>query len=215
MKLFLIFIKCFRFRYIYGGRFSLEEYDTSDIIKILVTASELSLQELIPHLQSFLIKDKTNWLEQNFSLIFQISFEDDSFLDLQKFCTELMSKQPEKIFKSPDFTLISEKTVISLIRNDNIQMSEVQIWEHVLKWGIAQNPGLSSDPSNYSKEDFDALKNTLQQCIPFIKFIKFTSKEFLNKVYPYKKIIPKELYKNLIESFLDNDYNPSEKLEPK
>jgi hypothetical protein len=72
-------------------------------------------------------------MEQNFSLIFQISFEDDSFLDLQKFCTELMSKQPEKIFKSPDFTLISEKMVISLIRNDNIQMSKVQIWEHVLK----------------------------------------------------------------------------------
>ncbi|GBB97437.1 hypothetical protein RclHR1_29960002, partial [Rhizophagus clarus] len=41
-------------RYIYGGRLSLEEYDTSDIIRILVASNELSLQELITHLQLFL-----------------------------------------------------------------------------------------------------------------------------------------------------------------
>ncbi|GBC27159.2 carbohydrate-binding module family 13 protein [Rhizophagus irregularis DAOM 181602=DAOM 197198] len=108
-----------------------------------------------------------------------------------------------------------KKILISLIQNDNLQISEVQIWEHVLKWGIAQNPELSSDSSSYSEDDFNNLKNNLQQCIPLIKFIKFTSKEFLNKVYPYKKIIPKQLYKSLIECFLDNDYNPSDKLEPK
>ncbi|POG63805.1 hypothetical protein GLOIN_2v523147 [Rhizophagus irregularis DAOM 181602=DAOM 197198] len=153
-------------------------------------------------------------MEQNFSLIYQISFENDAFLELQKFCTKLMSKEPEKIFNSPDFTSISEKSLISIIQNDNLQISEVQIWEHVFKWGIAQNPGLSSDPLSYSNDDFVALKNTLQQCIPFIKFIKFTSKEFLNKVYPYKMIMPERLYENLNKWFLNNDYNPSNKLKP-
>ncbi|CAB4427809.1 unnamed protein product [Rhizophagus irregularis] len=32
-------------RYIYGGRLPLEEFDISDVIKILVAANELSLQE--------------------------------------------------------------------------------------------------------------------------------------------------------------------------
>ena len=49
-------------------------------------------------------------------------------------------------------------------------MSEVQLWEYVLKWGLAQNPELSSDSSRYSKDGFNTLKNTLQQCIPFIRF---------------------------------------------
>ncbi|CAB4427798.1 unnamed protein product [Rhizophagus irregularis] len=53
-------------RYIYGGKLLLDECDTLDIIKILVTASELSLHELIPHLQSFLINNKASWMEQNF-----------------------------------------------------------------------------------------------------------------------------------------------------
>ena len=101
----------FYVRYIYGGSLSLEEYDTSNIIKILIAARELSLQELISHLQSFLIKNEAKWIEQNFNLVYQMSFENDSFLTLQKFCTELMSKEPEKIFKSPNFTLISETSL--------------------------------------------------------------------------------------------------------
>ena len=139
-----------------------------------------------------------------------MSFENDSFLDLQKFCTELISKQPEKFFNSPDFTSILENSLVALIQNDNLQMSGVQVWEHVLKWGIAQNPELSSDPSSYSKDDFNALKNTLQQCIPLIRFHNLTSKEFSEKVSPYKKIFPKELYKGLLKDFLNNDSIPSD-----
>src|SRR5581483_4416278 len=147
-------------RYIYGGKVSLKEYDASDIIKILIAANELSLQELIPYLESFLIKNKTNWMEQNFELIYQISFENNSFLELQKYCTDLISKEPDKIFNSLNFSSIPEKLLVAIIQNDNRKMKEIQIWEHVLKWGLAQNPDLPSDPTNYSKDDFNKLKNT-------------------------------------------------------
>jgi len=92
-------------------------------------------------------------------------------------------------------------------------MDVIQVWEQVLKWGIAQNPKLLSDPSNYSKDDFNALKNTLQQFIPFIKFYNLTSIEFFNKVYSYKKIIPKELRDNIFKHYLDNDHEPKNKPE--
>ncbi|GES89945.1 BTB/POZ protein [Rhizophagus clarus] len=82
-------------------------------------------------------------------------------------------------------------------------MSEIRIWVHVLEWGIAQNSELPSDVANYSKDDFNILKNTLQQCIPFIKFYDLTSKEFHNKILPYKRIFPKEMYKDLLIFYLD------------
>ena len=110
----------------------MDEYDTSDIVKILVTASELSLQELILHIQSFLIENKANWVEQNFNYVYQTSFENDSFSELQKYCTDLMSKEPNKLFTSLDFSSVSEKLLVSLIQNDNLQMSEIQVWEHVM-----------------------------------------------------------------------------------
>jgi hypothetical protein len=120
-------------------------------------------------------------MEQNFSLIYQTSFENNSFLELQDFCTDLMSKQPEKIFSSSDFTSISEKSLTTLIQHDNLQISGVQVWEYVLKWGIgriAQNPELPSDPSNYSKDNFNALTNTLQSCIPLLNLLISLPKNF-------------------------------------
>ncbi|GES83238.1 carbohydrate-binding module family 13 protein [Rhizophagus clarus] len=142
-------------------------------------------------------------MEQNFNLIYKTSFENDSFLELQRYCTDLITKKPAKIFSSLGFSSISENLLISIIRNDNLQMSEIQVWEHVLKWGLAQNPELASDITNYSKDDFNALKSTLRQIIPFIKFYNLTSKEFTDKVLPYKRVLPKELYKDLLKSFLN------------
>ncbi|GES97545.1 kinase-like domain-containing protein [Rhizophagus clarus] len=124
-------------RYIYGGSLSLEEYDTLDIIKILVASNEL------------------------------------------------------------------KNCLISLIQHDNFKMNVIQVWENVLKWGIAQNPELPSDPLSYSKDDFITLRNTLQKFIPFINFFNLTSKEYLDKVYPYKKIIPKDMRENLLRHFMD------------
>ncbi|GBB86204.1 hypothetical protein RclHR1_12640004 [Rhizophagus clarus] len=201
--------------YIYGGRLSLEEYDTSDIIKILVSASELSLQELVDYIQSFLTKNKAVWMEQNFNLIYQTSFGKDSFLELQKYCTDLMSNNPNKIFKSLDFSATPENLLVSLIQSDNLQMNEVQVWDNVLKWGFAQNPGFPSDPSNFSKDDFNSLKNTLQQCVPFVRFYNLTSKEFFYNVVPYKKILPKKLYMDLLKTFLDPDSIPNDKPKPR
>ncbi|GES76338.1 carbohydrate-binding module family 13 protein [Rhizophagus clarus] len=196
-------------RYIYGGTISLEEHDILDIIKVLIAADELSLQELIPYLESFLVENKANWMEQNFDLIFQTCFENNSFLKLQECCKDLISKEPIKIFNSPNFSLIPEKLLITLIQYDNLQMGEIQVWEYVIRWGLTQNPELPSDPTSFTKEDFNTLKNTLQQCIPFIRFRNLSSKEFLKRVKPYKKILPKELYDDLLEYFLDDDSKKS------
>jgi hypothetical protein len=124
-------------------------------------------------------------------------------LVLQKYCTDLISKKPDKIFNSLNFSSISEKIIISLIQSDNLRMSEIQIWENILKWGHAQNPELSSDPSSLSKDDFNVLKNTLQHCIPFIRFYNFTSKEISDAVIPYRDILPEELYVDLLRTLLN------------
>src|SRR4051794_32930818 len=95
-------------------------------------------------------------------------------------------------------------------------MSETQVWEHVLKWGLAQNPELPSDITNFSKEDFGILKNSLQQCIPFIRFYNLTSKEFLDNVFPYREVLPEELHVDLLRAFLSlsPDSKPSNKSKP-
>ncbi|RIA96276.1 hypothetical protein C1645_872151, partial [Glomus cerebriforme] len=163
--------------------FFLEELDTFDVIKVLFATSELYLQELITYLQSFLIENKMDWIEQNFDFIHQ-----------------------------------TKKLLVSIVQNDNLQMDEIQVWEHVIKWGTTQNPELPSDVENYSDDNFNTLKNTLRQYIPFVRFYNLTSKEFLDRLLPYDQILPKELYKDLLKTFLslsDPNSKPINKSKPR
>ncbi|UZO00464.1 uncharacterized protein OCT59_011597 [Rhizophagus irregularis] len=71
---------------------------------------------------------KFDRMEQNFDLIYRTSFENNSFTS-SKYCTNLITNQ----------------------------LNELQVWEHVIIWGLAQNRGLPSDIENYSKDDFNEI----------------------------------------------------------
>jgi len=185
----------------------LDGVDLLDVMNILVAAESLNLQEIVNYLQSYLIKEKTKWMEENFSLIHDTIFQSNNFIELQKYCTDLMSKNPEKIFKSLDFISISEKSLISLIKRDDLRMKEADVWENVLKWGLGKNPALITDPESWSDDDFKTMENTLQRCLPLIRFFQFSSKEFLKNVTPYQKLLNPQLYKDLLKYYLDEDHS--------
>src|SRR6266542_2620113 len=128
-------------------------------------------------------------MEQHFELIHRTSYQSNYSLEIQKFYTDLMVKSPEKIFKSFDFTSLPEKSLIQLIKRDDLQMKEIEVWEHVLKWGLAQNPTLLPDPNTWSDDDFKTMENTLQHCLSLARFFSLSSIEFLLKVRPYKKLL--------------------------
>jgi hypothetical protein len=186
--------------------------DTSEILQLLLAADELLLQELVDYLQKYLIENKSEWMGQHFELVHRTSFQSNSLLQLQQFCTDFMVKSPEKIFKSLDFTSLPEKSLIQLIKRDDLQMKEIEIWEHVLKWGLAQNPTLLPDPDTWSDDDFKKMENTLQHCLPLIRFFSLSSKDFLQKVRPYKKLLKRQLYEDLLNSHLDPDSEPTDNI---
>jgi len=73
-------------------------------------------------------------------------------------------------------------------------MNEIQVWDHVIKWGLNQ------------KDDFNALKITLQGCIPPIRFYNLTLKEFSDKI---------ELYKDLLKTYLSPNNKQNYKSKPR
>ncbi|GBB88599.1 hypothetical protein RclHR1_15150004 [Rhizophagus clarus] len=196
--------------YIYGGILSLNGQETSDFLKVLAAADELLLQELVDYLQKYLIENKSEWMKENFEFTQQISLRSNNLVELQQFCADFIAKSPEKIFKTLCFTSISEKFLVSLIKRDDLQMKEIEVWEHVLKWGLAQNSTFNPDPDTWSDDDFETMKNTLQHCLPLVRFFSLSSKEFSHKVRPYKKLLDKQLYEVLLNSYLDSDREPTE-----
>ncbi|UZO18477.1 uncharacterized protein OCT59_009790 [Rhizophagus irregularis] len=93
-----------------------------------------------------------------------------------------------------------------LIENsDDLQMKEIEVWEYVLKWGLAQNPTLIPDLKTWSDDDFKTMKNTLQHCLPFVRFYCLSPKEFSQKVRPYQKLLNQQLYEDMLLFYLDPD----------
>ncbi|GBB99885.1 hypothetical protein RclHR1_03670005 [Rhizophagus clarus] len=189
-------------RYIYTGILVLEDQSSYDILNLLVITEKFCLQELVKHLQLYLLEHHTPWLKQNFDLIYRTSFQHETFQELQKFCNNIITKNPLIIFQSQDFTSIQENFLISLLQRDNLGMKEIQIWNHIIKWGIEQNPSLTDDPTNWSSDEFKALEITLRRCIPLIRFFELTSQEFYDKVRPYKRILSPHLYEDLMRHYM-------------
>jgi len=128
-------------------------------------------------------------MEEHFDITQRFSSQSNNLLKLQQFCADFITKSPEKVFNSPYFTSLPEKYLVQIIKDDNLQMKEVEVWEHLLKWGLAQNSTLLSDPNTWSDEDFKAMENTLQHCLPLIRFFSLSSREFSQYVHPYKRLL--------------------------
>ncbi|RHZ87639.1 hypothetical protein Glove_33g290 [Diversispora epigaea] len=191
--------------YIYGGIVNLEKVETRFIFDLMLIANEFELEELSNKLETILIKDKASWLKTHFSLVYRTIFVKENFKNLENFCNDIVVKYPNLIFDSSDFTSLPESALVSLLKRDDLQMKEVEIWDYVIKWGITQNPTLPTNLGDWTKENFLTLKTTLQQCLPHIRYFHITNIEIHDKFRPYKKILDKQLWEDINQHLVAPD----------
>ncbi|RIB11976.1 hypothetical protein C2G38_2042215 [Gigaspora rosea] len=186
-------------KYIYGGIVPFDKIDASTIFDLLITSDEFGLEELVNTAQSQMVENHASWLRLNFSKIYKLN---NNFNVLQKFCNNIIAKHPSILFDSKDFTDLSEKALVSLIKLDNLQMDEGKIWDHVIRWGIAQNTNLSPNPAQWSDAEYLTLKTILKNCLPYIRYFQIAGKDVLEKVQPYHRILEPELWKDILAKFI-------------
>ncbi|RIB24650.1 hypothetical protein C2G38_2168076 [Gigaspora rosea] len=203
-------------KYIYGGVILLENHNASFIFELMLIAYEFLFDELAKYLETHLIETESHshWLRLNFTRIYQKIFQNNKSQELQKWCNDIVVKYPDKIFESEDFFSLQDNALVSLISRDDLQMKEVKIWNHVIKWGIAQNSGLQSDPEDWSIENFLALKTTLRNCLPHIRYFQMSSDEFIDNVQPYQQILEKNLWKDITNKFMSPNRQVSSTILP-
>src|SRR6185369_15421821 len=159
------------------------------------------LEALIDYLQTYLIEQHSDELKENFASLYQIISEHDSFTKLHDFCATFAAGQPEAIFKSNDFHSLKESLLLSILKRDDLAMDEVEIFQHVIQWGIAQT-SLPTELEQWQDQQFETLHNTLQECLSLIRFYHISSVDFYHKVKPFARILPGNLYENLLHHYL-------------
>ncbi|RIB30728.1 hypothetical protein C2G38_1423265 [Gigaspora rosea] len=165
----------------------------------MLITHELLFDELTKFLESYLIKTNASWLRLNFTRIYEKSFQNNKFLELQKWCNNIVTKYPNKVFDSENFTSLQENALISLIGRDDLQMEEVKIWNYVIKWGVAHDPNLPFDPSNWTKENFLSLNTILKNCLPLIRYFQMSNDDIIEHVQPYHQILGKNLWDDILK----------------
>ncbi|CAG8702106.1 13677_t:CDS:2, partial [Gigaspora margarita] len=180
--------------YIYTGGIPLED-DTikSNYLNLMIAADELALGELIDHIQDHIVVHEVNWIRDNLVQIIQISSKHEACHKLQLICQEILDSDPSAIFQARDFVMLEEQALIDLLKRDDLEGKEITIWEHVIRWGLAQKPLGSEDLSEWTEEDFAVLQHTLKNCIPHIRFFHISGSDYWDKIAPYKKLLSKQL----------------------
>ncbi|EXX50245.1 hypothetical protein RirG_272640 [Rhizophagus irregularis DAOM 197198w] len=193
-------------RYIYTGELDLTEQSGENILDLLVASDELLLEELFEHVQDYLIEKQTNWVRENFIFVLNTVFRLDNCKRLQDYCLESIREDLLPFFSSKSFPSINKQILLGVLKRDDLQIEEIIIWDYLIKWGIEQTPGLGNencDRENWNYEDYEALKNTLNQFIPLIRFAGISHADFFDKVRPYRNIITDNIYEEIEEFHKD------------
>ncbi|RHZ84342.1 hypothetical protein Glove_83g118 [Diversispora epigaea] len=188
-------------KYIYGGIVTIENLETKIIYELMIVANELEFEELSEKLESY-FKSKASWLRTHFSRVYHSIFDSNKyneFKGLNQFYNDIITKHPNLIFESEDFTSLQEAALISILEKDNLQLEEIKISDYVIKWGIVQNSTLPRNLEEWSEENFKTLKTTLQQCLPLIRYFYISEKDIWEKLKPYRNILGIQLWDDLFQ----------------
>lgn len=155
------------------------------LLEVLKLADELCLTEILEYIQDYILKYHKKWVRENFYKVYQFTLQHNEFFKLNEYIKSNITNAPEIIFNDTDITNISQEFLISHIQLDGLQLDEIEIWNHIINWGIAQTSTLSNELSSWSDNDFKALKENLIPLIPFIRFGFISSSDFYIKINSY------------------------------
>eukprot|EP01103_Thecamoeba_quadrilineata_P007941 TRINITY_DN17758_c0_g1_i1.p1 TRINITY_DN17758_c0_g1~~TRINITY_DN17758_c0_g1_i1.p1 ORF type:complete len:489 (+),score=79.48 TRINITY_DN17758_c0_g1_i1:60-1469(+) len=102
--------------------------------------------------------------------------------DLYEQCVDRILKHAPIAFHSPSFQELSEENVILLIKNDLLELNELQVFQAIVKWAKAAIH--EDEEDNSSGRDHNLLKEKLANIFPLIRFPLMKGTELSEEVEP-------------------------------
>ncbi|CAB4418998.1 unnamed protein product [Rhizophagus irregularis] len=192
-------------KFMYTGTIVMSDNMLSYYLDILIAADELALIELIDYLVEYILKKETFWFRRNLVKIHRISSQHEAFHKLKTTCEEIIQKDSSTFLRSKDIGDLEESILIRLLKSDNLDLKEIEIWNQIIKWGKVQCSLNSNDKENikdWSTKDFDMLRLTLANCLSHVRFFLISGADYHDKIRPFKKILSKELKNELREFYV-------------
>ncbi|RIB29644.1 hypothetical protein C2G38_1042941 [Gigaspora rosea] len=183
----------------------------SDIHDILAIANELALIHLIDRIQDLLIKNEPSWFKKDLIGFLCNFFNDKRYKKIQDYIMDTICIDPEPLlFELEGFPTLEKDIILEFIKRDDLAIEEIDVWKYLVKWTKAQYSSLSEekfvnvDVNTWEDNELTSFKKYIEPFISYIRFCEMERDEFYYHITPYEKVLPENLYKNLIAYFLAN-----------
>src|SRR6266498_793429 len=120
------------------GLIDLDILQGTDLLRLLVATEELDLQKLNAHIQTHMISKQTEFIQEDTIDALQTVIQHEKCTVLKDFCMDIICKEPTLLFDSSKFYSLDESILKLFLQQDDLAMEELEIWQYLLKWGLAQ-----------------------------------------------------------------------------
>ncbi|CAI2161655.1 14024_t:CDS:2 [Funneliformis geosporum] len=198
-------------KYLYTGNIDLDILQGSDLLRLLVAADELDLQKLNIYIQSYMIGKQSDYVQENAIKVLQTVFQHEICTVLKDFCVDVVCKEPKLLFDGSNFDSLDKSIFQIILQQDDLAMQELEIWNYLIKWGITRmdNKLDIEKSSQWTSENFEELEKILHDFIPCIRWFHIAPKDFWRKIKPFRKLLPEQLYEDIIGQNLDPETPPN------
>ncbi|CAG8627051.1 7590_t:CDS:2 [Dentiscutata erythropus] len=194
--------------YIYGGCLPLDEIKPCEKLRLMVTADMLLMDEFIDYLEHNIIQTEKYYITKETNKLLLTSTRIPRCKKLLNVCQQLMLRNPITFIRSVEFLSVSREYIQELLEFNVLGLDEESIFDSIIKWGIHYTCEFTCEldtvdiidyVKNWSVDQFEALRSTIKDLIPLIRFFKMDSCFFNEKFGPFKRLIDHELYNQIIE----------------
>jgi len=180
-----------------------------DWLGFLDVACTFELNDLVIAVGDYLINQQKEWIQRNVFTVRKYALSSNLLSRLLDYCNQIMVSTPEIIFKSDDLKSVPKETLITLLKHDELNMEEIDIWTSVVQWAVMQIPGLVNEPRDWSFDDVVKVRAVISDVIPHIRFFNISSKDFNKKIVTYDELLTKPLRHDILHYHMENNYKPT------
>src|SRR6185369_3091536 len=148
-------------------------YDSSEVVNwvgLLDIACRFELDNFVIKVGDYLVSRQKEWIQHNIFAVHKCASSSNLLNKLLNYCNDIMLSSPEIIFKSDNLASVPKETLIALLKQEELDMKEIDIWTSVVQWATNQVPGLVNEPDSWSSEDYKKVRAIISDCIQYIQF---------------------------------------------
>ncbi|CAG8719467.1 7683_t:CDS:1 [Cetraspora pellucida] len=183
------------------------------------TADMLLMDDFIDYLEHNIIQTEKHYIARETNKLLLVSTRITRCKTLLNVCQQSMLRNPIAFIHSEEFLSVPPEYVRELLEFDTLGLDEESIFDAIIKWGVYNTRDLDmvdviDHVKNWSVDQFDALRSTIKDFIPLIRFFKMDSCYFNEKFGPYKLLLDDDLYNHIIQYHKNPNSFPLHKFYP-